>query len=110
MANAVPVIVRSRWLLLLFIVAILSGLAAHLISDATLGSPDLVKAGQRADVCNSANAQPGTCRLLANSALPAIAGVAWLQLVVFLLNDPGLERPAWASLPPVRPPILSHDI
>jgi len=103
-AGALPV--RFRWPLALCIAAVMLTLAGHLISDATVGSPDLVTADAHSGEGRFGSSRVETCDLMGESALPAMAGMVGLQPVVFPLNDPSLDRAAWFSLPPVRPPIL----
>jgi hypothetical protein len=98
---------RFRWPLALCIAAVMLTLAGHLISDATVGSPDLVTADAHSREGRFGSSRVETCDLMGESALPAMAGIAGLlQPVVFPLNDPSLDRAAWFSPPPVRPPIL----
>lgn len=106
MASASVLSVQFRWRLALCIAAVMLTLTGHLISDATVGSPDLVTVDAHSREGRLGNARVETCDLMGESALPAMAGIAGLQPVVFPLNDPSLDRAAWFSPPLVRPPIL----
>jgi len=96
---------RLPLLITLGVVAVLCGLAAHLVADITCGSPDLLLASQSVRGNSLAGLQFATCSLLAILALPTPALVAISLTRVFPLNDARLTRLIWFSLPPVHPPI-----
>ena len=45
------------------------------------------------------------CDLMADSLLPALAGIAHVQPVKYLLNRLSVNRLAWFPLRPIHPPI-----
>jgi len=107
MAKATFTSSRFHWFTALRIVAIVLGLAAHLVADATCGSPDLADVSQ----CNAnanghslAGRQSVTCSLLAGSLLPGLIIVGSMPTMVFVLTCVSLTLPGWLAAPPVHPP------
>ncbi len=98
MADALTLPLRHRWIIALCIAAILLGLAAHLAADVTPASADLL----------SASGQPArACGLLANSALPAVAGLALPCESSFALAEPGGSGLVLTPMPPTLPSPLT---
>ena len=107
MAKATFTSSRFHWFSVLCIAAIVLGLAAHLVADATCGSPDLVGMSQCSANANGnsfAGRQSVTCSLLAGSLLPGITIVGSLPTMVFVLVGVSLTQPGWLAAPPVHPP------
>lgn len=104
MVSAFVLHTPSRWIICLSIVAILCGLTAHLIADAAFGAPGLGKPDQCAQN-GRFNSPPAMCDLMADSLLPALAGIAHVQPVKHLLNRLSVNRLAWFPLRPIHPPI-----
>jgi len=105
MAKAAPS--QFQWFSSLCIVAIVLGLAAHLVVDATCGSPDLAgmsQCGTDANGNSLAGSQPGTCSLLAGTLLPGIIIVGSLPTMVSVLTGLSLTQSDWLAAPPVHPP------
>lgn len=96
------------WILVLCTAAVLCGLAAHLVTDATCGSPDLILADQYAQENNLAGLQFATCSLLAVMALPMLVLAVILSTLVSPLSKVLPTRLIWFSLPPVHPPTSLH--
>jgi hypothetical protein len=98
---------RFHWFSVLCIAAIVLGLAAHLVADATCGSPDLAGVSQCSANANGnsfAGRQSVTCSLLAGSLLPGITTIGSMPTMVFVLVCVGLTLPGWLAAPPVHPP------
>jgi hypothetical protein len=90
----------ARWLLALCAIAILFGLAVHLLADAAWASPDLAKS-QR-----SAASVPRTlCSLLAGVILPGITIVGTLPTLIVWLTGCKLTLLRRSCLPPAHPPL-----
>ncbi len=98
MADAPSLTLSRRWIIALCIAAILLGLAAHLAADMTYASPDLLSVSGRPALA---------CRLLATSALPAVASLAVPCESGFAMAEPGASGLGWMAMPPALPSPLT---
>jgi hypothetical protein len=100
MDSAADVSPQYRWLLALCASAILLGLAAHLITDAT---------GRSLDLTRAVSGRVTTCSLLAGLMMPPAAVIGVTTTIVLVLTGCNLLLPFWFFAPLVRPPIsLRH--
>jgi hypothetical protein len=104
MANAAFISLPSRWVLALCAVAILFGLAAHLLADATGTSPDLANKSQH----GITGMRVTLCSLLAGLVLPEIAVISTPLVVTLWLTSRKLILLRWSCSPPVHPPVALH--
>ena len=101
MASAAFISLPSRWVLALCAVAILFGLAAHMLADATCTSPDLANKSQR----GITGVQVTLCSLLAGLILPEIVVVSALLTLTLWQTSCKLILLCRSCSPPVHPPV-----
>jgi hypothetical protein len=101
MASAAFIPLPSRWVVALCAAAILFGLAAHLLADATGTSPDLANTSQR----GATGVQVTLCSLLAGLVLPEIAVISAPLTVTLRLTSCKLILLYRSCPPPVHPPV-----